>query len=250
MRVLAAILTHLDAHLVREQLSYLRELSPGSRFVACYGGAPEESARLDGEAVLLINDPALRGAHFDRSLNDTLRTVYTHCVENDSTIEWVLFIEYDHLILQADWETPLLGLAETSNGGLLAKNASPRNDSNWPHYLRIRGNRELDDFIARISVRDDPGVRWGCLGTGMLLRREALAAFCSLEELPGFYVEMFVPTVIYHLGFDVVDVDSLGDLYAGIRWQPELSLDEVRELKCLGRVFAHPFKNISALHEL
>lgn len=246
MAVLTAVLTHLEPALVERQLDYLRALSPTSRFVVCHGGERRDFDGLDAEDALFIEDVSLRGPHFDKSINETLLALYESYVRDDAGIELVYVIEYDHLILNADFEKLLTGLAQRSSAGLFAKNAIPRNDSNWPHFLRLRHDERLNRFISGMSCRGDVERRWGCLGTGMLLRREALQAFCSIEA-PPLYVELLVPTIVYHLGFDVADIDALGDLYASVRWNPSYTLEEALACKRAGRAFVHPFKDLGSL---
>jgi hypothetical protein len=247
MAMLTAILTHLDARLVEKQLSYLRTLAPDARFVICHGGNRADFDALAEPDALFIDDPSLRGPHFEQSLNGTLRALYDNSVRDDETIDLVHVVEYDHLILRGDFERTLTDLAERTGAGLLAKWASPRNDTNWSHYLRARDDDELDAFIDGISRRDDPAVRFGCLGTGLLFRRDAFAAFCALDDPPSRYFELFVPTVVHHLGFDVVDVDAVADLYLGIRWLPEFDVAGALAEMRAGRTFVHPFKQIDAL---
>ena len=250
MAILTAVLTHLDAPSVQRQLSYLRALAPESRFVACHGGERADFEALPPGDGVFVDDPSLRGPHFDQSMNATLAALYEAYVRDDPAIDLVYVIEYDHLILSGDFERTLAELASRSSAGLFAKNATPRNDSNWSHYLRARGDERLNRFVARISGRNDPGLRWGCLGPGMLLRREALAAFCSLTDVPPNYFELLVPTVVYHLGFEVEDIDGISDLYMSIRWLPEFSVEEAIAQKRAGRSFLHPFKRLDALTEI
>lgn len=247
MAILTAVLTHLEPPLVEAQLAYLRTLAPGARFVVCHGGRRSDFDGLPPGSGLFIEDPSLRGPHFAKSINDTVRAVYEGYVRDDPAIDLVYLIEYDHLILSADFEDPLRALARDSDAGLFAKGASRRNDSNWPYVLNIRDDRRLDGFISSVSRREDRATRWGCLGTGLLLRREALQAFCAMVDPPPYYVEMFLPTAIYHLGFDVVDIDAVGDLYSAIRWLPEFEIQEVLAAKRAGRTFAHPFKRLEEL---
>lgn len=246
-QVLTAVLTHLGASRTEAQLTYLRSLAPGSRFVVCHGGKRADFDALGAADALFIDDPTLRGPHYEKSLNDTLGAIYESCVRDDAAVEFVYVIEYDHLILRPDFDRALVDLARRTNAAMLAKNATPRNDTNWSHFLEARDDGRLDDFIAGISRRGDPERRWGCLGTGILLRRDALEAFCSLSDAPARYVELFVPTVVYQLGFDVVNVDAAGDLYAQVRWRPPYSVEEVGEMKRRGVTFVHPFKDLDAL---
>jgi hypothetical protein len=247
MTVLTAVLTHLDDELVCAQLDYLHTLAPESRFVICFGGPRVEFDRLTVEDALFIDEPSLRGGPFERSNTGLLTTVYERRIRDDPQVEFVYFIEFDHLILRPDYEQELVALADRTGAGLLGKFASPRNDTNWPHFLRYRDDERVNGFLASISRRDDVGLRLGCLGSGMLLRREALAAFCSVGDYPEVYVEMFVPTVVHHLGFDVVDVDRHSDLYAAVSWRPEYGVEEAVAAKHTGRAFVHPFKRLEAL---
>ena len=250
MAVLTVVLTHLGAPAVEKQLACLRTLAPGSRFAILHGGKRADFDQLTEPDAVFIEDPTLRGPHYDKSANDQLRAIYERWVRDDPAIDLIYIIEYDHLILRGDFEQRLVELAERSPAGLFAKAASPRNDSNWDHYLRLRGDSRLNDYIASISRRDDPAIRWGCLGTGLLLRRDALEAFCALASPPPLYIELFVPTLLYHLGFDVADVDALGDLYTAVRFLPEMSHEEVMAAHRAGRVFAHPYKGVDVLEAI
>jgi hypothetical protein len=250
MAFLTAVLTHLDDPLVRGQRDYLQALAPESRFVFCFGGRRADFERLTVEDALFIDEPSLHAAPRERSHTRVLTTVYERLVRDDPEVELVYFVEFDHLILRPDFERELASLADRTGAGLLAKAASPRNDTNWPHFLRYRDDERVNRFFAGISRREDHGIRWGCLGTGMLFRREALAAFCSIGEHLHVYVEMFVPTVVHHLGFDVVDVDEYCDLYATVSWRPEYGLEEAIAAKRAGRTFVHPFKRLDALEAI
>jgi hypothetical protein len=251
MAILTAILTHQDAAAVERQRAYLRALAPSSRFVVCHGGRRADFEALDGEDILFIGDPSLRGDLYSQSYSDTLVAVHDAYVRDDPTVELVYLIEFDHLILRGDFERSLAELAERTGAGLIAKGAGTRNDTNWSHYVRYLGDERIARFFEAVSRRDDPAVRWGCLGSGMLFRRAALAAFCAAAaDAPPCYLELLVPTLVYHLGFDVVNVDALGDLYMTVRWRPEYTLEEAVGAQRAGRTFLHPFKQLDRLGEI
>lgn len=251
MAFLTAIITHLDAARVRAQLRYLRELAPESRFAVCHGGRRRDFDELAVDDAIHVDEPSLRGPNRDQSYTEVLRAAYERFVRDEPGIELTYFIEYDHLILAGDFEERLTALARRSPAaGLFAKHASQRNDSNWPHFARYRRDERINRFFGQISRRDDPSIRYGCLGTGMLFRREALAAIAAVADPPHAYLEMFIPTLTYHLGFDVVDVDALSDLYASVRWRPEYTVEEARAQKRRGRAFVHPFKGLDRLADL
>jgi hypothetical protein len=250
MTVLTAILTHLDARSIEEQLAYLGEIAPSSRFVVCHGGKRADFDALPAGEAVFIEDRSLRGPHFDKSLNETLGVIYDGFVRSDPTVELVYIIEYDHLIVRGDFEDRLTELAADSDAGLFGKRASARNDTNWSHFLRFRDDDRLNRFIARITRRDDPTARWGCLGTGMLFRRDALGAFCETPNVPPMYVELFVPTLVHHLGFGVVDIDARSGIYTAVRWVPEFSIEETLAATRAGHTFVHPFKRLDELRRL
>jgi hypothetical protein len=247
MAVLTAVLTHLDAERATRQLAYLRALAPRARFVLCHGGSRKDYDELAIEDALFIEDPSLRGPNKEQSYNEALTAVYDGYVRDDSTVELVYFTEYDQLILSGDFEESLAALAQRSPAGLFAKHASPRMDTNWPHSIRYRDDERLMQFIAGISRREDREQLWGCLGTGLLFRRDALREFCSVTDAPHAYLEMFIPTVVHHLGFEVANVDALGDLYANVRWRPPYTVEEAVAAKRAGRTFLHPFTELDGL---
>jgi hypothetical protein len=125
----------------------------------------------------------------------------------------------------------------------MGKNCVPRNHTNWPHYARFRRNPDLLEHLRRISTRDDPTVLFGTLGSGMWLSRRALDSYLSLEAHPRCYGELYVPTVLHHLGHRLVDIDAVSDLYRNVRWEPEYDLAEVLALKRSGTTFIHPVKS-------
>jgi len=245
--ILTAIMTHLPPEQVRAQLDYLHALAPQSRFVVCHSGERGDFDRLDVPDAVFIDDPSMRGRDQDHSHNAIFTAVWERYARDDPAVSLVYFIEYDHLILSAEFEARLAALADRSPAGLFAKHAGPRNDTNWPHFARFRHDEPFNRFVAQLSRRDDPERRFGALGNGMLFRREALEAYCAVGEMPHAYVELVVPTVVYHLGFDVVDVDAISDLYAAVRWRPEYTVDEALAARAAGRVFVHPFKQLELL---
>ena len=119
--ILTAVLTHLDAASIGGPLSYLRSLAPESRFVVCHGGKRTDFEALPPGDAVFVDDPSLRGPHFDQSMNAILGAVYEGSVRDDPSVELIYLIEYDHLILRGDFERTLRELASQS-----ARDCSPR----------------------------------------------------------------------------------------------------------------------------
>ena len=251
MGLLTIVVSFGSAAEVDAELAYLRAVAPDARFAVCYTGPRSEFGRIADGDSLYVDDPALRGPHWNIALTEVLRASFERFVRDDPTVELVWLIDYDHIVLRPEFERELAELAERSGAGLIAKSASPRNDTNWRHYLPYRDDTRFNDFIASVSTRDDADIRYGCLGTGMLFRRDALQAFAAATDgAPVRFVEVFVPTLVYHLGFEVADVGALSGIYAGVRYRPEFDLDAALAAKRQGLSSIHPFKALDRLPEL
>lgn len=247
MTLLTAVLTHLGAEDVERGLRHLAETEPASAYVALHGGRREEFERLEAGTAIFVADPSLRGEVWSQSYTEALCRLWEDRVSGDPAIDLVLFLEFDHLVL-GPFASAVRALADDTGAPFLAKGAGFRDDTNWAHVLRYRADPALNDFFSAISTRNDPGRRLGCLGSGMIFRREVLEAYCAAAaRAPRAYLELMIPSTIHHLGYDVVDVDAVSPLYDAVRWHPAFSFAEVVELKRRGALFAHPFKRVDRL---
>jgi hypothetical protein len=147
---------------------------------------------------------------------------------------------------ETTFERDLRGLAERSGAGLMGKNCVERTATNWHHYARLRRDPALLAFLRRTSVREHPTRMFGTLGDGMWLSRAAVGAYLAVSEHPRCYGELYVPTLLHHLGHRVVDIDALSPLYATVRWEPGFSPSEVDRLCGEGAAFVHPVKDAGA----
>ena len=161
-----------------------------------------------------------------------------------------ILIEYDHLILDPDFERRLAELAADTGADFLGKNCVDRTATNWEHYVRFRGDRRLLTHLRRISVRENRERLFGCLGDGMWLTREALRAYVHTGDHPPCYCETYVPTLLHHLGFRVVDIDAHSDLYRHVRWLPAFGPEEAVSRFQDGATFLHPVKDRDAVRIL
>jgi hypothetical protein len=142
-------------------------------------------------------------------------------------------------VLRRDFERALGALVDASGADFLGKNCSRRDDTNWPHALRARADPRMRRFAEL----------WGCLGTGMLMRREVLEAFAGFDHTHG-YLELYIPTVARHLGFRLDDVDRFSDVYAHVNAPPEKDLAALRAARSQRHFFFHPFKRVDQLDQL
>ena len=251
MSVLNVLLTHLDAAAVGANVDYLRRVAPTARFVVAHGGR-----RADFEAVaqaekVFVEDTTLRAPpRSTQSYHATLEAVYERFVREDRAVEAVYVFEWDHVILRADFETLLQALAARTGAAFMGKTCVERTATNWHHYTRFRRDDALLAHLRGLSVREDPTRLFGTLGNGFWIAREALADYVAVPDRPQAYGELYVPTVLHHLGHRLVDIDAHGDLYRYVRYEPELRLADVLRAKRDGAAFVHPFKETGAFADL
>jgi hypothetical protein len=247
MTTLTVVLTHLDASTVDEQAGLLKAVAPDVRVAVCHGGPRAVFDQVSHGEKAWVNDPTLRGAAQSfQSYHATFRTIWEEWVGDDPAVRAVYVIEYDHLPLRGDFVDALGAVAQSTGAGILGKDAFRRNGTNWPHYCRFRRDDTLLAQLRRHSLRDEPNTVYGILGNGMWLSRAALGDYVAIAGHPPCYGELYVPTLLHHLGHKVVDVDAHSDLYAHVRWDPPFTPAEVLALAAGGASCVHPVKDMDA----
>jgi hypothetical protein len=237
------VLTHLDGPAVDAHVDYLRRLSPNLDIVVCHGGRREAYEAVLHQPALFVEEPALRGPPMTmQSYNELLTKLWTEHMAGNDRWEAVLLLEFDHIPLRPDFTDQVLRVLAETGADFLGVDCSSRANTNWSHYLRFREDEALLTFLRSISVRDEPERLFGCLGTGFVLRRDALAAFAALQHFEPCYVELYLPTVVHHLGFRVGDLSAYPDMTRAVRWSPVYSVAVAEALAAAGAVFVHPLK--------
>jgi len=250
MSTLNVLVSHLPAPAVEEQLGLLRRIAPEARFVVAYGGEPPDFELIRDPHKALLADPSLSGPPRSfQSYSVALELILERWLRDDPEIDSVYLFEFDHLILRGGFERALLELAARTEADMMGKCCVERNGTNWHHYTRFRNDAELHEQLRRVTVRSDPGRIFGTLGNGMWLRRAAVEAYVAAAPHPRCYGEVYVPTLVHHLGFNVVDIDAHSRLYEPVRWEPEYSGAELARVRSAGATFAHPVKDAALRSE-
>jgi hypothetical protein len=248
MSLVTAVITHLAAEQVHAGAALLRTLAPDARLVICYGGPRSEFERLAVDEKVFIDDPTLKsnGPHL-QSMTQVFEAVWEACFIDDDDADSLYVIEYDHLVLDGAFEGHLRDLAEKTHADLLGKQCIDCSATNHEHYIRFRRDPRLLDHLRRISVREETTRLFSCLGNGIWVTRRALEAYVAVERHPPCYLEIYVPTLLHHLGFHVVNIDAHSDMYRHVRWLPPITVAEVIEGLGRGTIFMHPVKDQGAV---
>lgn len=247
MALLYLVLTHRPPDEVARHLGALERALPGRRFAVCHGGAREDFEALDVPAKAFVADPTLRGPIGGQSYVELLRTAHEAFVAGDAGIELVHLLEHDHAIVDERYEHEVLRVLEETAADFLGGICVDRTETNWWHSIRLLDDRELWEFLAEISVRDEHEPRlFGGIANAVTIGRAALEAFARLPRHLDRYCEVYVPTVLHHLGFTIADASAVSTVFDWIRWTPPFEAAEIEQLP--GEVLAvHPVKDYGLL---
>jgi len=242
--ILYVVITHRPPDEVKSHLEDFERVLPGRRVAICYGGTREDFDALSVAAeTLFIDDPALRRT-LAQSYTQLLGVVYEHLVTPDPACTCVHLIEWDHVILSPRYEAQLLDIVADERVGLLARHCADHTSVNWCHSIELLDDRELEQLLMAISVRDqDVPSLWGGLGNGITIGRSALHELCLRAGHMARYFEVYLPTVIYHLGYRVLDAPASASLFDHLRFGPDYGMEEALRLAGEGALALHPVKD-------
>ncbi len=249
--ILYVSLTHRPAAEVQAYLEDFERVLPDRRCVVAYGGTREDFEELDGTPdAFFIDDPALR-SRAGQSYNQVLKLVHEQFVAVDDSFSSVHLMEYDHVVLSPRYEAELLGIMAGERVGLLAPSCTDHTLVNWPHGIDLLDDQEFEGRLREISIRDQDILSiWGGLGNGMTIGRNALGDFCRLAaDLPR-YMEAYVPTVVYHLGYRVVGAPEGASLFDHVRFGPPYTREEATQAARQGALAVHPIKERQVQREV
>jgi hypothetical protein len=249
--ILYVLLTHRPAPEVQAYLEDFERALPGRRCVVCYGGAREDFEGLRHlPDAFFVDDPALRNRD-GQSYTEVLTLAWEQLVAPDPSVSYVHLMEYDHVVLASRYEAELLGVMAGERVGLLSPSCTDQTLANWPHAIDLLDDRELAERLQEISVRDQevPSI-WGGLGNGMTIGRQALEDFCRLAGDLSRYMEAYVPTVVYHLGYRVVDAPEGATLFDHVRFGPPYDREDAMQLALAGALALHPVKERATQQEV
>jgi hypothetical protein len=247
LSILYLVLTHRLPEEVALHLAALGRALPGRRFAVCYGGTEADFERLDVPAKAFVADPSLRGPMGEQSYVELLRIAYESFVAPDPEVELVHLIEHDHAIVDERYERELLRVLAATGADFLGGICVDRTYTNWWHTVALLDDEEWWSFLREISVRDEDELRvFGGIADAVTFRRAALEAFATLSRHLHRYCEVYVPTVLHHLGFTLGDASAISTVFDWLRWSPPFDSDELAALP--DEVLAvHPVKDYALL---
>ena len=247
MSLLYLVLTHRPPDEVAAHLAALERALPGRRFAVCHGGSEEDFERLDFPAKAFVADPSLRGGEREQSYAELWCTAYEAFVAGDPEVSFVHLIEHDHAIVDERYEHELLRVLDATGADFLGGICVDRTFTNWWHSVALLDDAEWWRFLRDISVRDGEEPRvFGGIADAVTFGRGALEAFATLPRHLHRYCEVYVPTVVHHLGFTVADASAISTVFDLIRWTPPFEEEEIAALPA-DVLAIHPVKDYGLL---
>jgi len=224
---------------------------PGRRCVVCYGGKHQDFDDLrNGSDAFFIEDPSLR-RRTGQSYTEMLGVIHERVMAPAPSYSCVHFMEWDHVVLSSQYEAELLEIMAGERVGLLAASCADHTLVNWCHGIDLLDDRELMQKLREISVRDqEVQSLWGGLGNGMTIGRDALEQFCRRAGDLSRYFEAYIPTVVYHLGYRVLDAPEAATLFDHVRFGPPYEREDALRLARDGALALHPVKEEAIQHEV
>ena len=207
-KVLNVLLSHQRSEQLGPVLDLWRQTDAAQDLLLAHGGSPADYEQIGYAPKLFVEDSRLRTRDHQReyqSITGLLKAVHRWMRANDFGCDYIHIAEYDHLPLVADLNARQLARARTEDADLLAFHLHRIDGTSHPHYLYHAANAQFAEWLRSMSVRSDMEVTLSMLGTGSFWRREAFERLVALEEPFPIYFEVYLPTLVHHLGFRVRD---------------------------------------------
>lgn len=197
------LLSHEPAANVNRMVEFWQKKTNPAHIIVAFGGAESEFDAIEGKKIF-IGDPRLRTVDHQRE-KQSYTGVLTAAVEALAECDWdsLYLAEFDMLPLSDSLFNHLRSHADSENADLLGHRAWRIDDTLHPHYGNHIAITEWENWISKLSFREDKNVVLSCLGCGQWWRREALEAVTVIGEPVPAYLELHLPTLAHHLGFRV-----------------------------------------------
>jgi hypothetical protein len=243
--VLNIILSHQPPEEVRWPLRYWKSFSDPDRILLAYGGTARDFARIDHEPKVWIDDPRLRTQDHQREMQ-SYTSIFKSVAEwmKSKDFQFIHFAEYDHVPLVNDLNRRQIEKLDNEGADVLGFHVLRVDDTGQPHYLYHVGNPRFQSFISDFSVRGDHSTVLSMFVTGSFWSREAFEAIANTKEPFPMYLEIFLPTLVHHLGFRLRDYGEQNKFVSNLGDRGR----DIESARDAGAWSLHPVKEIPSAH--
>lgn len=203
--VLNLILTHQPARAVARMVDYWSDYVPRSSVLIAYGGTPADFQTITHNEKIFIEDPGLRTIDHQRELQSytAIFKASGEYLRIRPEFEFVHFMEFDHVPLVPDLNKRQVEKLSAEDADVLGFHLHRVDRTNNPHFLYHVAQENFRSYWRQVSRRADPDVVLSMFGSGSFWKRAAFVEVAAREEPFPMYLEIYLPTLAYHLGFRI-----------------------------------------------
>jgi N-acetylglucosaminyldiphosphoundecaprenol N-acetyl-beta-D-mannosaminyltransferase len=240
-RVTNVVLTHFhDNDALREMLGNWKEVCRVEDLWIAFGGTFNDFESLDYPRKVFIEGSSLRVEDNQRekqSYTGIFRAMAA-VVEREMP-DYIYFSEYDHVPLVSDLNCRQVDVITSENADVMGHWLYRVDGTSNHHMLYHETDPAFLPFWKSVSRREDTGVVLSMLGTGSFWTREAYLAIARNPQEISCYLELYLPTLVHHLGFRVRGWNDREHLLSNLPSR-SISIELGREQGCWT---VHPIKN-------
>ena len=238
-RVMNVVLTHLGGAAMERTLNNWKAICREENLWIAFGGSQDGFEALEYPRKVFVDDPYLR-----RIDNQRQKQSYTGIframapvVEREKP-DFIYLCEYDHLPLVPDLNCRQVAEIRRKDADVMGHWLHRVDGTSNYHMLYHETDPGFAPFWRSFSRREDAGTVFSMFGSGSLWSREAFLAVASHPCPIACYLELYLPTLVHHLGFRVCGWDEEQHLLSNL---PSRAISEAQGRR-RGAWTVHPVK--------
>lgn len=241
------ILTHQPAQQVARMIDGWKKLVEGD-VVILYGGRRAEFDKIEHQPKRFVEDERLVTRDHQRE-RQSYDGVFEQALDvvAQSKADFVYFTEFDQIPMRSDIAAYLSGMMDARGLDFMGYGLQRIDGTSHPHWLNHDFDSGLEKALARVSLRDHKKVVLSAYGFGQCWRREGFLKVASVRQTERVYLELWIPSMAYHLGLHVGNQRNDSD------WNTPMGVIDERKLSTLKEkekpYFVHPIKGYWASQE-
>lgn len=240
-RVMNVLLVHQGDTETERLLKWWHQFTEDDCIWLAHGGEKGAFDSIHFPNKIHVLDPKLRTRDHQRE-----KQSYSGVIEaiapvfECSRFEFIYLCEFDQLPLTPRLEALQIRELEDNNADVMAHFLQRVDGTGHPHYLYHVADSRFSEYWHGISKRFDTATVLSMFGSGSFWRRNAFLSVARAKKDIDCYLELFLPTLVHHLGFRIRPWNAKNHLIAAIPGN-EITITRAMEKKCLT---VHPIKKL------
>jgi hypothetical protein len=220
------VLTHLAGTSYRSILEAWSPVCREENLWIAFGGSRRDFESIDYSRKVFVEDPNLRKVDNQREKQSYtgIFKAMASVVERENP-DFIYFCEYDHLPLVPDLNCRQVDEMRRNDADVMGHWLYRIDGSSNYHMLFHASDPSFFPFWKLISRREDQGLILSMFGSGSMWKREAFLSVASQCQGINCYLELYLPSLVHHLGFRVRGWEESNHLISNLP-SPSISVAE------------------------